>query len=363
MGKYADVSTLGVIYMKRQLTKIRIPLVILLIAALLCIFPAAYATQLTAQDQATAFIENILPIDSSKYNITLENQANDGIADNFIYSLDSDESKLAVVCDVEKNVVSYCQLYAEKGQVISDKQHVNLIDAVKSFLEKYQTYTDINSANMIDMLSKIDSTMNTTITKDNTKLTISNFDNFGTEIVLFKWTYTANGADYTSLQIGFQKNGIFDSLYDNRALYSIDDTTVNISREQAIDVATEYSKTYSYTMPDGSKVTGFNITEDRTKTELLTTANNSTVLRPYWLVKLYLNQTYPGNVKGLAIFVWASSGEIFGCGNIATGGAGYSDIDNTSASSSSMKNTTAIVAGAAIIVVIATSALIIKKKK
>jgi hypothetical protein len=304
----------------------------------------------------------VLPVDSSKYTITLKNQANYGATDMFVYTLDSDESTLAVLCDVEKNVVSYCHVYTEKGQVISDKQYVNLIDAVKSFLKKYQTYTKIDSANMLDMLAKIDPTKNSTITMGNTELTISNFDNFGKEISLFKWAYIVNGAKYTSLQVGFQKNGIFDSFLDNRDLYSIGDTTVNISREQAINIAMKHSKTYSYAMPDGSRVSGFNITEDRTKTELLTTARNSTDLRPYWFVKLYLNQTYPGSVKGLAIFVWANSGEVFDCGNLAYGGAEYSDADSTSPSSSSTNSTAAIGATATIIVVIAASALLIKKR-
>jgi hypothetical protein len=251
-------------------------------------------------------------------------------------------------------------LYAARGQVISDKQYVNLIDAVKSFLEKYQTYTKIDSANMINMLDEIDITNNSTLTKGNTKLTLSTFDNFGTEISLFTWAYTVNGADYTSLKVGFQKNGIFDSFYDNRALYSIGDTTVNISRERAIEIAMKHSKTYSYAMPDGSQVSGFNITEDRTTTKLLTTARNSTVLRPYWEVKLYLNQTYPGSVQGLTIYVWANSGEVFLCGNLAYGGVEYSDIE-TSAESSGI-NTAAIVAVVAAMVVIAASALFIKKR-
>jgi hypothetical protein len=349
--------------MKRQMTKICVPLVIMMVAAFLGAFPSTYAAQPTAQDQVTAFIENVLPVDTSKYVITLKDQANAGTTDMFIYTLDSDESKLAVVCDVEKNIVSYCHVYAEKGQVISDKQHANLIDAVKSFLEGYQTYTKIDSANLIDMLAKIDSTKNSTVTLGNTKLTLTNFNSLGTEISLFKWAYTVNGAEYTSLQVGFQKNGIFDSLLDNRALFSIGDTTVNISREQAIGIAIKYSETYSYALPDGSHVTGFNINEDRTKTEILTTGRNTTVLRPYWFVKLYLDQTYLGNVKGLAVFIWANSGEVFDCGNIASGGAEYKEIDTTSLSSSSTDNTAAIVAVAAIVVAITACTLFIKKKR
>jgi hypothetical protein len=190
--------------------------------------------------------------------------------------------------------------------------------------------------------------------------------------------YTVNGADYTSLQISFHKNGALYTLHDDRAVYSIGDTTVNISHEQAIDIAMKYSETYSYAMPDGSQVSGFNITEDQSTAKLVAYPIHSAELRPYWDVELYLNQTYPGYVHGLTIYVWANSGEVFLCSNIAYGGAEYNDADNsgselpsTSPSSSSDDSASSVdistaailaVAAAATVVAIAASALFIKKR-
>jgi hypothetical protein len=350
--------------MKTQKTKISVTLAILLLAAFIEAIPFSYAAQPTAQSQVTSFIENVLPLDSSRYAITLKNQANAGSTDTFVYTLDSNESKLSIVCDVEKGVLSYCHVYADKGQVIQYKKYNSLIDAVNSFLETYQAYSKIDSANMMNMLTNIDPAKNSTVTAGDTKLTLTNFNNLGTEISLFKWAYIKNGAEYTSLQLGFQKNGIFDSLLDTRALYTIGDTTVNISREQAVEIAMKFSQTYSYALPDGSKVTALNVNEDRTKTALLTTDRNSTELRPYWSVKLYLDHTYPGNVKGLAVFIWANSGEVFDSGNIATGGTTeYNDIDNTQSAASSIDNTAALVAVSAVVAVaIIASALVLKKR-
>jgi hypothetical protein len=129
-------------------------------------------------------------------------------------------------------------------------------------------------------------------------------------------------------------------------------------------------------MPDGAKVSGFNITEDRSTAKLVAYPINSTVLRPYWHVELYLNQTYPGYVEGLTIYVWANSGEVFLCSNIAYGGPEYGDnsgLELPAASpspSSTSENSTAavdistitIVAAVATVVAVAVSALFIKKR-
>jgi hypothetical protein len=80
-------------------------------------------------------------------------------------------------------------------------------------------------------------------------------------------------------------------------------------------------ETYSYDMFNDTKISGFNITSDRTIAELTTTPRNASVLNPCWTVKLYLNQTYPGSVVGFLIHIWAKSGEVYAVNEIAIGDA------------------------------------------
>lgn len=363
--------------MKKLMIEIYGALLVVMITTVLGAVPVTYAADSDTQEQAIAFIENALPVDISRYNMTLTKYSKLSLKDIAQFTLESDESMLVVSCYIKNNVLSSCYVETKKGQAISDRSYANLTDAAKGFLEKYQTYTKIDSANMIDMLDNVDATKNSSRTIGNTNFTISNIDVFGVETTLFTWAYTVNGAEYTKLEVGFQ-NGIFSSLYDTRGVYSIGDTTVNISREQAIGIAMKYSETYSYAMPGGSQVSGFNITEDRSAAKIVAYPINSTVLRPYWHVELYLNQTYPGYVEGLTIYVWANSGEVFLCSNIAYGGVEYSDTDNSdlelpvaspSPSSPSENNTTSvdlstavIVAAVATVAVIAASALFIKRR-
>lgn len=61
--------------MTKLLTKIYMTLAIILITTSIGAFPVTHADQPTAQDQAArAFIENVLPVDLSKYHMTLTKQ-------------------------------------------------------------------------------------------------------------------------------------------------------------------------------------------------------------------------------------------------------------------------------------------------
>ncbi|MCW4017120.1 MAG: hypothetical protein NWF00_00315 [Candidatus Bathyarchaeota archaeon] len=379
--------------MKKQLTKLCMPIVIVLFAASsLCVLPTAYADQTTAKDQVLAFIENALPLSLSKYDITFVSYSildgstvagatslsNNRVVETVKYTLSSDESTVDVICKVENSVVKYCHIYAINGSVISDKPYTDPLDAAKSFLTNYQTYSKKDSTNLIAMLNNVDITKNTTTTIDNIKLVIANNNFSGEALTRFEWTYTVNGADYTTLQIGFQDNGIFDSFRDTRDVYTIGDTSVNISKEQVINIALKNLSTYSYLMPDQSVVRDFNVTEDYITAELATTFVDSE-LRPYWDIRMPLNQTYPGSVHGITAFVWANTGEIISYSNIAYGGIDYADnssIDATPSpeaadftSSPAELASSTIDSGFALIVVLAaigvaiTSVVIIKKKK
>jgi hypothetical protein len=327
---------------KKRLPKIRAFMGITIVVVSLCIFPIACADsadQSIVQEKSLAFIENALPIDFSKYNVTFAGQSSVDLPGGVVmytvqYNLFSATSTVTVICNIENNNVLSCHLYEVQGSLVSDKQYANQLDAVKSFLEKYQSYTKMDSTNLSAMLDEVDITKNSTSTAGNIELTITNEYWAGKDLTLFDWAYLINGVEYTSLQVGFQKNGVIDAIYDSRAVFTIGDTSVNISPEQAIEIALKNLSAYSYAMPGDVIISDFNVTVDRITTSIEASPVNSTVLRPYWTVNLPLNQTYPGSVHGIAVFIWADTGEIFKHSNIAFGGSDYPDNSETQASPS-----------------------------
>ncbi len=329
--------------MKKRLTNFFAPMLIALIATSIGAFPIAYAEQTTAQDKAMDIIENVLSADLSKYTISLKHDSTlDGVPlakDNrkittLQYELSSEGSTVDVSFIVEKGIVLQCIILPMYEQVITDKQYTIPFDSIKGFLERYQTYTKIDSTNLLATLDNVDLTKDSTTVLGNTKLTISSNSFWpGTNLTVFKWTHTLNGVDYPSLQVSFQKNGAISSFIDNRALYTIGDTSINISKEQAIDIALKNLRSYSYNLPDGSIVKDFDVAENNILAELTTSSVNYE-LRPCWDIRMPLNQTYPGSVHGITAFIWANTGEIISYSNIAFGGV--DEVDNGDISGSEL---------------------------
>jgi hypothetical protein len=275
--------------------------------------PPTAAPVSVSQKKGLVFIENVLPLDISKYNVTFKPQfappplnATELIE---TYSLESDESTLDVICSFENNVLRICMIDVKKGSVISDQPYASIIDEATRFLMKYENYTHIYSTEMRNMLFNLDLTKNTTVTSGNLKLTVSNGEfPKGTKTTSFNWKYVFNNCEYTGLNINFD-NGTFVGLSDTRGLYTIGNTTVNVSMRQAIDAAMKYIENYSYKIAEDVWISDFNVTG--TSAGLFSTVREPYVLYPYWQVKLFLDKTYPGSVDGLLVFIWADSGEAF----------------------------------------------------
>jgi hypothetical protein len=367
--------------MKKQLMKECAVLFALLLVVSLAVFPAAtIAGQTTNQEKAIDFMEKVLPSNTvlSKYTIALKMDTTliDAIrpegynADDISYILSSENNELLVGFTIENGVITSCNIYPLSGeQAITNKPYTNMYDAATDFLKAYQVYTTIDSNNLIQMLNTVDLTKNSTITQENTKLTINSHALGSEHYINFKWENMINGAAYTKLDITFYDTYLLYSVIDTRKLYTIGDTSINVSMEQAIDIAIEGLKSYSYAMPDGSIVTNFEVQRDNIFATL-ETAHFDYELRPYWDVRLYLDKVYPGNVFAISAFIWANTGEIIEYGNMATGGTYYPDnttnvtnpTDNTTTQA---PNSNILIISIAVITVIAVtvaSTLLIKKR-
>jgi len=278
----------------------------------------------TEQNKALAFIENVLPIDSSQYNITFRPPFSsnfsspsglkiiDSESSIETYSLEAKDSSLTFICSFYEKTLYQCQLGADKGSIITNQSYANITEAAKSFLEKYQAYSNLDSTEMIAMLTNVDPTQNPTVVSGDLKLTAIHKDLTGTafgDSINFRWVRITHGCEYLLIDAQF-KDGIFSGFIDHRPRYTVGDTTVNISKEQAITIAMEAIKNYSYRMSDDWVVTGFNITENKITANLIPTVKEGNVLYPAWSVTLPLNGTWPGSVTELLVGIWAGSGEV-----------------------------------------------------
>ncbi len=395
--------------MKKTLIKIFAPLLVVLLAvSFFGAFSASAAGQTTSQDsalvpepakgsntspldagqtvvaqeKAMTIITNVMAVDLSKYTIELQiNSIMDGIPlandnrkiTNLMYALTPTESNdqdsvVEVYFTIENDIVTSYFIIPVDSQVITTKQYANQYEAVRGFLEKYQEVTKIDSGNLMVILNNVDLSKNFTLIKGNTKLAVLANSFFGVEQATLRWTYTVNGADYTALEISVNACGFVISVYDTRALYTIGDTSINVSKEKAIDIALENLRNYSYDMPDGSVVKDFKVSKDNIVATLVTSPVDY-ALQPYWDIRMPLDEVYPGNVQGVTAFIWANTGEVISYSNMAFGGTVYPDnanpsdfeLQSTAPKYTLMAVMAAIIAG--VIVVSAIGVMITKRNK
>ena len=362
----------------RQTDKKILTVFLLIALAMLGGVPLAHSSLSTASDKSLAFIENVLPLDISRYSVTLRSygvpelpdlgltQPFHGEQEILTYDLKAEDSMLEVICTLQDDVLYSCNMYTMQGSVINDRQYSDVTDAAVSFLQKYQSNSKMDSTELITTLSKVDPTKNVTETSDNLKLTVTHQDLSGTwfgDSTDLRWVKTYSGCDYLSIAVSFQ-DGVFSGFIDYRQLYSIGDTTVKISEEQAKKISLEAIKTYSYSMSNDWIVTDFEVKEDEISANLQARIKDGNVFYPAWSVVLPLNGVYPGSVRELLVGIWAGSGEVYLVNHQAYGDA---NLPDTSASENGVASidmgTIAIVAAVTTLVLIAVSAFLISKKR
>ena len=354
--------------MKKSIKKFQAALILVaVLAVLLAQAPKAYSNELTAQNKALSFITDVIQLDMTKYNATPEGYSIDyppklpGIAQEVVtYNLESKESKIEVTCIFMDNNLYCCLISVEKGSSLYVQPSANVLEMARELLQRYQKWTGtFDLKGMIDLLDTVDATKNMTATLGNVKLEV--FNNAFSSV--FEWKYTFNGADYTGIGMTFEEDTII--FWDDRSLYKIGNTDVNLSKEEAVSIALKRVENFSYKLNNGEEVTDFNIAEERITATLYTRQRETLTLYPYWAVELHLDRLYPGNVYAILVEIWTDTGEIFLCQPLGVSGS-LPEVPTTepppdgSTGQTNLNPTPFIIA---VPIVLAIAAVAIKKKR
>ena len=85
---------------------------------------------------------------------------------------------------------------------------------------------------------------------------------------------------------------------------------VNVSQDQAVQIAQNYVKTYSWNA-NGTEVSNVALLQTPVSIQFCPhPRNDGLTLIPYWYITLYLAKTYPGEVDRIAVGVWADTGQV-----------------------------------------------------
>jgi len=289
----------------------------------------AYPAELTASEKALTFLTDVVGFDMTKYNATLTHNHVEynpdyygGLAQERVdYILDSDESTIDVGCLFINKTLVFCNLYMLKGSPLYAQPPKNVLDAAKSILDKYQNYVgDAYLQVMRNMLDTVTEIKPMTKSVGNVKLIVSSGENFAR----FEWIYTSNGLDFTRKRrsVHFEHGYLID-FCDLWGLYKIGSDSVNVSEEEAISIARNATKD----MPklygrvgNETIVLQPKVADSPVEAKLMVGIKEPLTLYPLWHVQLYFDRVY-GNYYGVAVDIWADTGEI--CGTYGTSIMGY----------------------------------------
>ena len=323
-------------------------ILMLALVFLLMQVPKAYSAELTVPEKTLAFLEDVVMLDMTKYNATLASNRVDypphwgGLTQEVVrYNLEVvNESRLYVTCRLRETTLYSCNLQVLKGSpLFAESQPNNLLDSTKGFLERYQAYSGASYIQeMRNMLDTVDETKEMTVTLGNIKLTTSNQEiqnDSNVEAIerkSFEWTYTVNGVDASQnvVSITFQE-GIFKSFGDDWNLFKIGSTSVNVSSEEAINMAIDAAENYKLQISLGNDTlteVEFNLLEEPVKTELFMYPRETLTAYPFWRIELYFDKLYY-SAYGIQVGIWADTGEIVSCESLSGLGGPISEEEST----------------------------------
>lgn len=269
---------------------------------------------------ATVVIKDVIQVDISKYpQTTLESDTAQirtdlgGVVEEiFTYKIANSLSSFDLKLRFRDGHFSLFTLTQEEGYpnyplVYTSPQSGDILQATRDLVNRYKSVTNDTYLDQAAALLANANETSSDQTLGNTKLSLSIFG-ANSEAWLI---YTENGTDFKakSLHVSLANYAI-TSFSDDWSLFTVGSTQVNVSQAQAILIAKNAVKSFSWNA-NGTQVSNFQVLDNpimalfypHPKTGYLT-------LYPYWVVTLYLDKTYSGDVNQLTVGIWADTGKV-----------------------------------------------------
>ena len=210
--------------MRVSTEKLFLALIVVVIAAISIILAyTLYVNEKPATDEVMTFLQEVVSIDVSKYNVTTFNSTvtypdwlNGQSQLTGKCTLDSETNKLDVLYKFRGGTLSWClvrNLESQPHYTTAPSTDVGEVASV--FLQKYQAYSDDSDLEtMKNMLNAVNVAENSTQTEGNLKLIVS-VTSFSTS---FDWRYTVNGTESSRLYVSF-RDGEFYTFSADKSIY------------------------------------------------------------------------------------------------------------------------------------------------
>lgn len=299
--------------------KLGFTIIILLLFLVVTQVPRSQALSSTSEEKALSFLNEVIGLDISKYTASVTRHDGPNAGEEYItYRLDS-----FLTSQVNANFFFYqgkldsCNLNPSFGsQILYSKPKADPFNTTLNMVERYQSWlNDSQVQEMVNLLRQVGSVRNATEFSGNLTFKIVVYS---PSYTVYKFSNTFNGVDYTGLSLTFSGNYLYFN--DDRGYRTIGDTTIYVSREEAISIAEDFVRNYSYTraFSNGTKETISNLNVTGVGTVSLgtrvfnpndnITAFENAPLSPYWYIQVNVNNI--ANLAGIAVSVSATDGTV-----------------------------------------------------
>jgi hypothetical protein len=263
-----------------------------------------YSADVSASDRTQAFLRDVVLLDLSRYtqvrvvnNERVRPDLGNLTEDSGQIVLQATGSTLYITFSYINGSLAFLKLDPGKNHLfyISPPNSSNLIEEAEDFLDRFQTFSGESSLSFKkSMLSGVLLTQPTSIVTSGNFVLTTAVDQNETE---FYWRYTVSGAVYSSFSFGY-KNGDIAGVSDDSSYIKIGDTSVNISSQEAIDIASKYINDLNVSYPLVKWAFSTKLGTSTTDTEPLT-------MYPYYEVDM------PVSGGGYVVVqLWAKDGRI-----------------------------------------------------
>ena len=267
-------------------------------------------------EKAEVFLETVVGLDLGQYEVQVK-------VPKFVpptnydkaikFTLTAGDRKLDIICYFRNNSLVWCKLYPINGSLLLNKPAaLDALEEAKGILARCQSFSSTSymttMVNMLNKTEKLDSNKTTTSIEGNVIQTISTDGDYQS----FKWDLYENGIknDYNTVVIAL-RNGFFEFFRDNWGLYRTGSLEVAFSEQEAISLAKEHFKNYTWTVGDQTvSAPTTAIVEDQIRASVSMQDRGNLTLYPLWTVKLPLNEVYLGMVTWIQVSFWADNGDL-----------------------------------------------------
>ena len=288
------------------------------------LIPNVHAAETTILQEGLAVTNNVIGIDLAKYATSSEYKQDSYLGvlpqENLRYTLATEGSTLDLYYTFVNGKLQKIHVLEAQGNLQMQKAlSANSLENSKDFLSNYQGYSkNTFYGELGSTLNTVDANKNLTTIYGNTKLSVTVQDNSAT----YRWTYTLNGIDAPDKCVALHyEDGFLSYFVDNWDIYKIGSTNVNLSEQQAIDIAMAKAKAFTWaTVSDNKtfkdlkyKVTNAMVWNTVFANSLFMDnprGQDPLMLYPMRHIWVSFDKFYPCNVYGMNVYIWADTGEI-----------------------------------------------------